>query len=137
VEAAQLTDFKVPGGTITEAGLRQNVSVGIQYVESWLRGTGAAAIYNLMEDAATSEISRSQVWQWVHQGAQLEEGPRVTQDLVREIEDEELTQLKKTYGEELYGKGRFPEAKELFERVALAADFPEFLTLPAYEQLER
>jgi malate synthase len=137
VEAKQLTDFKVPGGTITEAGLRQNVSVGIQYVESWLRGTGAAAIYNLMEDAATSEISRSQVWQWVHQGARLDEGPTVTKDLVREIEDEELAKLKETYGEQLYGKGRFPEAKSLFERVALADDFPEFLTIPAYEVLEK
>jgi malate synthase len=137
VEASQLTDFDVPGGTITEAGLRQNVSVGIQYVESWLRGTGAAAIQNLMEDAATAEISRSQVWQWVHHGAQLEEGPHVTKDLVKEIEDEELSQLRKTYGDELYGKGRFPEAKELFERVALADDFPEFLTLPAYDVLEK
>jgi malate synthase len=137
VEASQLTDFKVPGGTITEAGLRQNVSVGIQYVESWLRGVGAAAIYNLMEDAATAEISRSQIWQWVHHAARLEEGPRITRDLVREIEDEELTKLKETYGDELYGKGRFPEAKELFERVALADDFPEFLTIPAYEVLEK
>jgi malate synthase len=137
VEAAQLTDFKVPGGTITEAGLRQNVSVGVQYVESWLRGVGAAAIYNLMEDAATSEISRSQVWQWVHRGAKLEEGPPVTKDLVREIEDDELAKLRETYGQELYGKGRFPEAKELFERVALADEFPEFLTLPAYEVLEK
>jgi malate synthase len=137
VEASQLTDFDVPGGTITEAGLRQNVSVGIQYVESWLRGTGAAAIQNLMEDAATAEISRSQVWQWVHHGAQLEEGPHVTKDLVKEIEDEELSQLRRTYGDELYGKGRFPEAKELFERVALADDFPEFLTLPAYDVLEK
>jgi malate synthase len=136
VEASQLTDFRVPGGTITEAGLRQNVNVGIQYVESWLRGTGAAAIYNLMEDAATSEISRSQVWQWVRHGARLEEGPRVTKDLVREIEDEELSKLRQTYGDELYGKGRFAEAKDLFERVALADDFPEFLTLPAYDVLE-
>ena len=73
----------------------------------------------------------------MQQEAQLEEGPRITKDLVREIEDEELDQLKKTYGEELYGKGRFPEAKEIFERVALADDFPEFLTLPAYDRLEK
>src|SRR5207237_2094453 len=99
VEAAQLTDFRVPGGTVTEAGLRQNVSVGIQYVESWLRGTGAAAINNLMEDAATAEISRSQVWQWVRHHARLAEGGEVTPELVRQIEDEELARLRAAYGE--------------------------------------
>src|SRR5947209_19017953 len=85
VTAAQLLDVRIPGGTITEAGLRTNVSVGIQYIASWLRGTGAAAINNLMEDAATAEISRSQVWQWIHHGVSLADGPRVTADLVRDI----------------------------------------------------
>src|SRR5579864_3457656 len=94
VNAGQLIDVKVPGGTVTENGLRMNVSVGIQYIESWLRGTGAAAINNLMEDVATAEISRSQVWQWVRQSAQLAEGPTVSADLVREIADEEMTQLR-------------------------------------------
>src|SRR5439155_5393974 len=79
---AQLLDVKIPGATITDAGLRTNVSVGIQYIASWLRGTGAAAINNLMEDAATAEISRSQVWQWVHDGTKLAEEPTVTRDLV-------------------------------------------------------
>src|SRR5262249_22629548 len=83
VTAAELIDARVPGGEVTEAGLRTNVSVGIQYLESWLRGVGAAAIFNLMEDAATAEISRSQVWQWVHHGVHLKEGPQVTPQLVR------------------------------------------------------
>ena len=136
VTAAQLLDVKVPGGKVTEDGLRANVSVGIQYIESWLRGTGAAAINNLMEDVATAEISRSQVWQWAHHGARLDEGPKVTADLVRELESEELERLKETYGAELYGKGRFPDAREVFERVALSQDFVEFLTLPALEKLD-
>src|SRR5204863_7374268 len=82
--AQQLLDVKIPGATITDAGLRTNVSVGIQYIASWLRGTGAAAINNLMEDAATAEISRSQVWQWVHHGVKLAEGQTVTRELVEQ-----------------------------------------------------
>jgi malate synthase len=136
VSGPQLIDVKIPGSSITEAGLRQNVSVGIQYVESWLRGNGAAAINNLMEDAATSEISRSQVWQWVRNRVQRAEGGEITADLVREIEDEELAKLRETYGEELYGRGRFQEAREIFEQVALSEEFVEFLTLPAYERLD-
>src|SRR6202011_3189012 len=85
VEARQLIDFAIPGGSVTEAGLRVNVSVGIQYIESWLRGNGAAAINNLMEDAATAEISRSQVWQWVHHGARLHEGGRGTAGSVGKV----------------------------------------------------
>jgi len=135
VSASQLLDVKVPGGKVTETGLRANVSVGIQYIESWLRGVGAAAINNLMEDVATAEIARSQVWQWTHHGARLDEGPVVTADLVREIESEELERLREAYGAGLYGKGRFAEARELFERVALSRDFVEFLTLPALEKL--
>ncbi|MGH7904471.1 MAG: malate synthase A [Candidatus Dormibacteraceae bacterium] len=135
VSAPQLIDFHVEGGRITDAGLRNNVSVGIQYLESWLRGTGAAAIFNLMEDAATSEISRSQVWQWVHRGASLDDGRAVTKDLVRQIEDEELAKVREALGEDLYSKGRFDEAREIFERVALDDDFEEFLTLPAYRKL--
>jgi len=132
VRGAQLIDVAVPGSSITEAGLRQNVSVGIQYLESWLRGNGAAAINNLMEDAATAEISRSQVWQWLRHGARLAGGAAVDRDLVVRIEDEELARLREAYGEETFGRGRFAEARRLFEQVALADDFPEFLTLPAY-----
>ena len=118
VSADDLLDLRVEGGAVTEDGLRQNVSVGIRYIESWLRGVGAAAIDNLMEDAATAEISRSQVWQWVHAG-------RFTPERVREVIDEQG-----------FEGGRFAEAREIFERVALGDDFVEFLTLPAYEYID-
>jgi malate synthase len=131
VKAADLIAFDKTGGNITEAGLRQNVSVGIQYIESWLRGVGAAAIFNLMEDAATAEISRSQIWQWLHNGAHLDDGRQITPDLVKQIMDEELAKLPA----EEAGR-RFLEARQVFEQVALADDFVEFLTLPAYELID-
>ena len=134
--AKQLLDVKIPGATITEAGLRTNVSVGIQYIASWLRGTGAAAINNLMEDAATAEISRSQVWQWIHHGVSLAEGQKVTSDLVKKIEQEELAKIRKTVGDDSYASGRYQEAASLFDDVALSEDFAEFLTLPGYERLD-
>jgi malate synthase len=134
--AKQLSDVKIPGATITEAGLRTNVSVGIQYIASWLRGTGAAAINNLMEDAATAEISRSQVWQWIHHGVSLAEGQKVTSDLVKKIEQEELAKIRKSVGDESYASGRYQEAASLFDDVALSRDFAEFLTLPGYERLD-
>ncbi|PZN06434.1 MAG: malate synthase A, partial [Bacillota bacterium] len=136
VTARDLLDVRVPGGEITEAGLRNNVSVGIQYLASWLRGNGAAAIFNLMEDAATAEIARAQVWQWVRHGASLKEGPRVTADLVRRVADEEMEKIRSAVGDEFFQKGRFHEARELFERVALSEEFIEFLTLPAYERID-
>jgi len=136
VEAAQLIDVAIPGSSVTEAGLRVNVSVGIQYLESWLRGNGAAAINNLMEDAATAEISRSQVWQWVRNAVRLDGGQTVDRELVRRIEGEELARLRETYGDELYGSGRFEEARRIFDQVALADEFIEFLTLPAYELID-
>ena len=136
VSAEQLLDVESSGGEITEAGLRANISVGIQYIESWLRGVGAAAINNLMEDAATAEISRSQVWQWVHHGSRLEEGPRVTRELVRQLETEELAKIRESLGVEAYTRGRFKEASELFEQVALSDQYVEFLTLPAYEYID-
>ena len=136
VEGHQLVDVAIPGSSITEAGLRLDVSVGIQYLESWLRGNGAAAINNLMEDAATAEISRSQVWQWVRHGVTTAEGTPVDRDLVRRIEDEELAKLRQAYGEELYTKGRFDDARRVFEQVALSAEFVEFLTLPAYDLID-
>ena len=135
VKAAQLIDVKVPGGTITENGVRTNVSVGIQYIASWLRGTGAAAINNLMEDAATAEISRSQVWQWVHHRVALKEGPQVTVKLVQEIEREELAKIKSAVGDDFFAKGRFEEARGIFDEVALSSEFKEFLTIPAYEHI--
>ncbi|HEY3108187.1 MAG TPA: malate synthase A [Chloroflexota bacterium] len=136
VEARQLIDVRVPGGAVTEAGLHNNVGVGIIYIESWLRGIGAVAIYNLMEDAATAEIARSQVWQWVRNGVRLEGGQTVTKELVRRIEDEEMERIRAAVSAESWESGRFAEARELFDRVALADDFVEFLTLPAYERLE-
>ncbi|MBX5490798.1 MAG: malate synthase A [Chloroflexi bacterium] len=135
VDPRQLLDVRVPGGTITEAGLRTNVSVGLQYLESWLRGTGAAAIFHLMEDAATCEISRSQVWQWVYHGVALQEGQRVTAELVRGVIDEELAKLQQQWGEH-WARSRFAEARELFEQVALGPECVEFLTLPAYAYVD-
>jgi malate synthase len=136
VSAGDLVDVRVPGGTVTEAGLRTNVSVGIQYLASWLTGVGAAAINNLMEDAATAEISRSQVWQWVHHGVLLAEGPRVTRRLVQEVIAEELGKIRAALAPEAYRRGRFEEARELFEEVALGEPFVEFLTLPAYARVD-
>src|SRR5438309_1525330 len=136
VNSDQLIATQVPGGTITEAGLRLNVSVGIQYLESWLRGNGAAAINNLMEDAATAEISRSQVWQWIHHRARMQEGAEVSAEVVRRIEEQELAALRSSLGEEVYARGRYQEAREIFDRVALGENFEDFLTLPAYERLD-
>jgi malate synthase len=133
--AAQLTDFRVPGGDVTENGVRLNISVGVQYIESWLRGAGAAAINNLMEDAATAEISRAQVWQWVRHGVTLKEGPTVTRDLVRLFQQEEVAKLRGAWGPDLVAKSKLGEASRIFEEVALAEDFPDFLTLPAYDTL--
>src|SRR2546425_1199556 len=134
--ANQLLDVRIPGGTITDAGLRTNVSVGIQYIASWLRGTGAAAINNLMEDAATAEISRSQVWQWIHHGVSLAEGPRVTPKLVRDVEREELEKIKNAVGADLFAKGRYEDARKIFEEVTLSDEFHDFLTIPAYEFID-
>jgi malate synthase len=136
VTAGQLSHVEVPGGTITENGLRLNVSVGIQYIESWMRGVGAAAINNLMEDVATAEISRSQVWQWVKHASRLSEGPTVSADLVRELADEEMTKLREQYGEEVWSKARFDDARKVFEEVALSADFHPFLTQVAQKYID-
>ena len=137
VGAADLLDVASAGGEITEAGLRNDVNVGIQYISSWLRGNGAAAIYNLMEDAATAEIARSQVWQWVRHSAEVAEGDRVTPELVRRLEDEELEKIREEVGDEFFhSQGRPKESRELFEDVALSDRFVDFLTLPAYERLE-
>ena len=137
VGAEDLLDVSSAGGQITEAGLRNDVNVGIQYISSWLRGNGAAAINNLMEDAATAEIARSQVWQWVRHAAELAEGEQVTPELVRRLEGEELEKIREEVGDEFFhSQGRPEESRELFEDVALAERFIEFLTLSAYERLE-
>jgi len=125
---------KTPGG-ITEAGLRNNISVGLQYLASWLAGTGAVAIFNLMEDAATAEISRSQVWQWIHNDVTLDDDSTlVTRDLVERLIDEELSKIRTMSGES-FDAERYGEAVALFSEVALADNFAEFLTIPAYERM--
>jgi malate synthase len=127
---------KTPGEK-TSAGLRTNVDVGIRYLESWLRGNGAAAIHNLMEDAATAEISRSQVWQWVQAGVVLDDtGEKVTTELVRSVIDDVITEVRGQIGDDAYDAGRWVEARDVFEQVALAEDFVDFLTLPAYQLLD-
>ncbi|MBP7691874.1 MAG: malate synthase A [Anaerolineales bacterium] len=137
VTAGQLCDFRVPGGQITEAGLRMNINVGVLYIESWLRGVGAAALYNLMEDAATAEISRAQVWQWTHHPkAVLADGRPVTLDLYRQCLPEELAKIKALVGPDAYAKGQFEPAAALFDHLVTQATFSEFLTLGAYAQLE-
>jgi len=135
-DAAALIDIRVPGGTITEDGLRLNVSVGIQYIESWLRGVGAAAINNLMEDVATAEISRSQVWQWVRHSSRMSDGSTVSADLVREIAVDELAKIRERLGDKAWSESRFAEARAVFEEVALAQGFPSFLTLAALKHID-
>ena len=129
-DAKKLTDLRVPNGTITDAGLRLNVNVTLQYLNSWLLGNGAAAIFNLMEDAATAEISRAQLWQWIHRKATLADGRTVTKDLYRQIRDEELPKIGGI------GSGRTKEAVEILDRLVLDDVFADFLTLPAYAYLE-
>jgi malate synthase len=138
-DAAALLSVPDTPGEITEAGLRSNVNVGIQYISSWLRGNGAAGIYGLMEDAATAEIARGQVWQWIRHGASLEDGRAITPELVRELETSELEKIRTEIGDDEWfeKEGRPHLSRELFETVALSGDeFIEFLTLPAYERLE-
>ena len=134
VSAADLLAVDQTPGGVTEAGLRNNISVALQYLASWLAGSGAVAIFNLMEDAATAEISRSQVWQWVHNEVRLTDGPEVTSDLVRRLITEELDNIRAAYGA-AFDEARFAEATALFTEVALADDYAEFLTLPAYEHM--
>jgi malate synthase len=134
---ADLLDVASTPGSRTEEGLRSNVNVGIQYISSWLRGNGAAGIYGLMEDAATAEIARGQVWQWIRHEATLDDGRTITPDLVRELATSELERIRSEIGDDEWfeKEGRPNLSRSLFERVALSDDFIEFLTLPAYEEL--
>ena len=134
VAAADLLDLASTEGAVTEAGVRTNISVAIQYISAWLCGQGAVAINNLMEDAATAEISRAQIWQWIQHGVQLEDGTRISADLVRRLADEELTAIRAA-GDDAPTARRSSEALALFDRVALADEPDEFLTLPGYELL--
>ena len=130
VEAHQLINVGASGGQITENGVRLNVSVALQYINAWLNGNGAAAINNLMEDAATAEISRSQIWQWIRHGAKLADGRVVTRDLYRQIRDEELHKLGGP------GVERYEESAELLDKLILTDQFIDFLTLIAYDYLD-
>ena len=123
-------------GKRTEEGLRENIRVGVQYIEAWLRGRGAVPIYNLMEDAATAEISRAQVWQWIHLKAKLDDGREVTPDMFRRALEGEMERVKGEVGAKAYEGGRFPEAIQLFSDMSLAGQFEEFLTLPAYRLID-
>jgi malate synthase len=134
VSAADLLAVSKTPGTITEAGLRSNISVGLQYLTSWLGGNGAVAIFNLMEDAATAEISRSQVWQWMHNSVRLDDGQLVTRELAERIIAEESAVIRDAAGA-AFDTPRFEQAARLFSGVALADDYTEFLTLPAYEEM--
>src|SRR5437867_1674658 len=136
VTARDLLDVRVPGGNITEAGLRSNVRVAIQYLEAWLRGTGAVTISNLMEDTATAEIARSQVWQWVHHGARLDDQITVNEGLVRQVGDEEVDRLRMQAEPSAQASGRFREARALFDDIALKEPLVDFLTIQAYPLIE-
>jgi malate synthase len=126
-------------GTRTEAGLRHNIRVAVQYIEAWLRGNGCVPLYNLMEDAATAEISRAQVWQWLHHCVSVERHDGralvLTPEVLAPIVKEEMDRIRAEIGEERFGRGRFSQARALFEDLCAGAAFQEFLTLPGYEQL--
>jgi malate synthase len=132
VKVGQKELLEVHDGTRTEEGLRQNIRVGVQYIEAWLRGRGAVPLYNLMEDAATAEISRSQIWQQIHFQARLSDGQAVTKALFDKLLAEEMERVKGEVGAEAYAAGRFPEAIELFRKMSTAPELSAFLTLPAY-----
>jgi malate synthase len=128
--------LEIPGGTITEEGVRININVGIQYVESWLSGKGAAPIHNLMEDAATAEISRAQLWQWIrHPKGVLDDGRKVNVEMYEQLKVEELENIKQEVGIHAFENGRFQEAVQLFDQLILDGHYAEFLTLPGYKLL--
>ena len=134
VRGPELLDVSSTPGAVTETGVRANVSVAIRYLVSWLSGNGAAAIDNLMEDAATAEISRSQLWQWTHAGTATDDGTTITADWVRSVVDDVCEQLRGAYTSDAPALGHLEQARQLFEEVALADEFADFLTLPAYDR---
>ncbi len=136
LEVSEQDLLEVPQGTITEEGVRLNINVGIQYISSWLSGQGAAPIHNLMEDVATAEISRAQLWQWIrHPKGILDDGRNITIDLYEQLKQEELTKLKSQLGEEQYKNRRFSEAVQLFDQLIQNEQFTDFLTIPGYRIL--
>ncbi|RYM05175.1 malate synthase A [Sporolactobacillus sp. THM7-7] len=144
IEKKTLDDFQVtaddllavPTGKITEAGVRENISAGIQYIASWLRGNGAAPINHLMEDAATAEISRAQLWQWIrHPKGVLDDGRKVTAEMYAQLKRQEIQKIKQQYGETIFSSGKFEEAARLFDGLTLSDAFADFLTIPGYKLL--
>nr|WP_293838623.1 malate synthase A [uncultured Arsenicibacter sp.] len=135
ITAKDLLNYTIPGATITEAGIRMNISVGILYIESWLRGIGAVAIHNLMEDAATAEISRAQLWQWLHHQAHTNDGTIIDELYYRRLLAEELHTIRKLTGEAAFAAGQFEKATALFDRLVSQPTFENFLTLGAYAEL--
>jgi malate synthase len=135
VIACEAALVEMPKGTITAEGIRKNINIGILYIESWLRGHGAAAIYNLMEDAATAEISRTQVWLWLHKSIQLENQSIFNEEMYQQLKKEELEKIKNLVGERNFLDGKFKLAIELFDQLVLSKDYKEFLTLSAYKHI--
>ena len=123
-------------GIITEKGIRTNINVGILYIEAWLQGNGCVPLYNLMEDAATAEISRAQIWQWLKHKAKTVDGKEITKEYFNKLLEEELGQIKSTVGETNYNKGKFKEASNIFHTMSTSKEFEEFLTLPAYKLIK-
>ena len=135
VAAKDLLDFR-PSAPITEAGVRNNISVGIQYLGAWLAGNACVPVFNLMEDVATAEISRSQIWQWIRSPkGVLDDGRKVTVELFRQLLKEELPKVRATLGEDAWKAGKYEEGAKLFEKIT-AGDYVEFLTLPAYQLID-
>ncbi len=135
ITASQLSDFTIPDGCITEAGIRMNIQIGILYIESWLRGVGAAAIHNLMEDAATAEISRAQLWQWLHHSAKTYYGVTIDVSMYKFFLADEIQKIKQMVGEDNYFNGKFFDAINLFDKLVTQEKFDHFLTTEAYNTL--
>jgi malate synthase len=127
--------YEMHKGAITEAGLRANIRVGVQYIEAWLRGNGCVPLYNLMEDAATAEISRTQIWQWLRHGAKLDDGRKIDVALFDRLVEEEMTALRGTLGPAKFDGGRFKDAIDIFSAMSTSAEYEDFLTLPAYQRI--
>ena len=135
IKVSEADLIEIPKGTITENGIRKNINVGILYIESWLRGNGAAALYNLMEDAATAEISRTQVWLWLHNNVKIEDGRTFNYAMYQLLKIEELEKIKSLVGESNFKKGKFKLAIKLFDELVLSKEYKEFLTLSAYNHI--
>ena len=132
---AQSDLLQVPSGTITELGVRENIRVGVQYLEAWLSGNGCVPLYNLMEDAATAEISRSQLWQWLKHKKEMTNGVIITATYYNQIMEDELNKIQAMYGKDYFNNRKFSLASEMFLNMISGDVLDEFLTLPAYEHI--